>query len=63
MDAKQKKIRKQDVEKIIKNNPNIDRSLFMKNQKELRKLRKEGFAKSGFDLVIPYSRSVGPIPD
>ena len=53
-----KKTSKKDIEKIIKKNRNVDRDLLIKSQKELKELRKIAVIQSGFNLVIPYSRSV-----
>lgn len=63
MNTTHRTLKKRDIDKIIEKNPTIDRSSFIKTQKELRKFKEDGFTKTGFSLVIPYSQNVSSMPD
>ena len=49
--------KKKDIQKIIKENPAIDKELFEKSRKAIEELRKIGIKDSQYNLESPFVRN------
>ena len=51
-------MKKKEVKKIIKNNPNINKNLFDDGMKQLGELKKLGIKRTGFTIDLPYDNNI-----
>jgi hypothetical protein len=49
---------KSDIKKLVATNPKVDEKKLYEILTVLRKLRKKGLSKSGYELDIPYTRQI-----
>ena len=49
--------KEKDIQKIIKENPAIDKELFQNSRKAIEELRKNGVKDSNYSLESPFART------